>query len=75
MNETNSAPLETKSGLPWPTIVLTGVFAALGYFVVNLVQRRRFYKDLVCLIPRIRTLESFIFYTESLPAGYDAPIH
>lgn len=47
MNVTHNAPLETKTGLPWPTIILTGIVAAISYFVVNLVRRRRFYKDLV----------------------------
>lgn len=50
MNTTHRAPLELKSGLPWAKIVVTGIVAALGYFVMNLVQRRRFYKDLVCLV-------------------------
>ena len=44
----SSAPLETDARLSWPALFLTGAVAALGYFVVNLVQRRRFYKDLVC---------------------------
>jgi hypothetical protein len=48
MNATHEAPLELRSGLPWARVVVTGMVAALGYFVVNLVGRRRFYRDLVC---------------------------
>jgi hypothetical protein len=48
MNATHEAPLELQSGLPWAKIIVTGIVAAMGYFVVNLIQRRRFYKDLVC---------------------------
>jgi hypothetical protein len=48
MNATHEAPLELRSGLPWARVVVTGMVAALSYFVVNLVERRRFYRDLVC---------------------------
>ncbi|KAF2627826.1 cytochrome P450, partial [Macroventuria anomochaeta] len=46
MNTTRDAPLELDARPLWSTILVTGIVAALGYFVVNLVQRRRFYKDL-----------------------------
>ncbi|KAF3050297.1 hypothetical protein E8E11_009720 [Didymella keratinophila] len=46
MNATLEASLELQSGLPWAKIVVTSIVAALSYFVVNLIQRRRFYNDL-----------------------------
>jgi hypothetical protein len=48
MNATHEALFELRSGLPWAKVVVTGIIAALSYFVVNLVARRRFYRDLVC---------------------------
>jgi hypothetical protein len=48
MNATHEAQFELRSGLPWAKVVATGIIAALSYFVVNLVARRRFYRDLVC---------------------------
>lgn len=48
MDATHSLALETESLVSWTKLVVTGVVAALGYFIVQLVQRRRFYKDMVC---------------------------
>ena len=52
MNVTSSSTVPSVNAiLSWPTLVLTALAVALGYFVVNLTQRRRFYKDLVGILP------------------------
>ncbi|KAF3001900.1 hypothetical protein E8E13_006170 [Curvularia kusanoi] len=37
---------DANTRLPWPMLLLTGLTVAMGYFVMNLVQRRRLFKDL-----------------------------
>jgi hypothetical protein len=37
-----------SSGLSWAAIATAGVVAAFAYFIVRLVQERRFYKGKVC---------------------------
>ena len=61
MNATSSSIVQgVNARVAWPTLVLTALVVAVGYFAVNLVQRRRFYRDLVRL-PSQKKKKNFAF--------------
>ena len=47
MNTTSEYAMDVNSRLPWLSFIVMGVIAALSYFLLNLIQQRRFYKDMV----------------------------